>query len=108
MTSDNSVSQAPTEITLIYCAFTPNNPPQSHQLYEERGGEVSPSVEPETPGLALESGELDMVGRRLGHPAGRPRLDAQQLAHPPHHRQLCGQQSEESGLDWSRGGEGGG
>ena len=43
-----------------------------------------------------------MVGGRLGHP-GRPAgLEAQQLRHPPH-RQLCGQRSEESGLDWSGG-----
>ena len=46
-----------------------------------------------------------MVGGRLGHP-GRPAgLEAQQLRHPPH-RQLCGQRSEESGLDWSGGREG--
>ena len=46
-----------------------------------------------------------MVGGRLGHP-GRPAgLQAQQLRHPPH-RQLCGQRSEESGLDWSGGREG--
>ena len=59
-------------------------------------------MQPETPGLALESGELDVVGRRR-----HPGLDAQQLAHPPH-RQLCGQRSEESGLDWSGGGREGG